>query len=152
MTKEKLNKLKQINKRLTELQEKILYEAVAIDKELIKRVQNKEDPLDDYEIEYKIDFVLKEDDPKYKQDEDNFLASIIGYVKGVSIDYPAYPYRAQDNHNEFQNWDHEMKDEKHCWWYHELYDHKGLDFEDILRIGLIWSDIDVTYQYFRDRS
>lgn len=42
------------------------------------------------------------------------------------------------------------KDEYHCWWFHCLYDHNHLEFSDILKIGSIWSDIKVYYQYNMD--
>jgi hypothetical protein len=145
----KQEELKKINDRLKNLQDKLLAEAVTLDKELLKRVQDVDDPLDDYEIELVISFFLKEDDLEYKEDEDNILTSIQEHLKGISAKYPKYPWLSEDNHNEFRDRkNHIMKDEYHCWWYHCLYDHTHLDFKDILRIGLIWSDIKVEYQYF----
>jgi hypothetical protein len=40
-----------------------------------------------------------------------------------------------------------MKDDYHCWLFHSLYDHSDLNWEDILNIGEIYSDIKVIYQY-----
>jgi hypothetical protein len=40
-----------------------------------------------------------------------------------------------------------MRGEHHCWWFHHLYDHTHLGWEDLLRIGHIWGDVKVCYQY-----
>lgn len=34
-----------------------------------------------------------------------------------------------------------------CWLYHELYDHTGLTWEDLLRVGKIWVTIKVNFDY-----
>lgn len=43
-----------------------------------------------------------------------------------------------------------MRNEYYCWWFYCLYDHNNLQFEDILKIGKIWIDIKVYYQYFEE--
>jgi hypothetical protein len=60
-------------------------------------------------------------------------------------------WKWSENHNEFfGKTNHFMKNEYHCWWFHCLYDHNNLEFEDILKIGKIWSDIKVYYQYLEE--
>ena len=61
---QKINLLK-LNLRLQNLQEKIIKEAIKLDIELSKRVSDETDILDDYEIDLKIHFILKEDDKNY---------------------------------------------------------------------------------------
>lgn len=76
--------LKILNQRLLKLQEKILKEAIKIDEELLKRVEDKNDLLDDYEIEFELIFILKESDKEFNEDDDNFITTITEYVKKVS--------------------------------------------------------------------
>ena len=60
-----------------------------------------------------------------------------------------YPWSLEDNHNDFRACkNHSMQNEYHCWWFHCLYDHNHLSWDDMLRIGDFWSDLKVTYQYF----
>jgi hypothetical protein len=55
------------------------------------------------------------------------------------------------NHNEFRGWDSPMKYDYHCWWYHSLYDHNYVSWADMLRIGEIFSEIHVYYQYLDEK-
>jgi len=150
-------KLIKFNSRLHTLQNKIIKEAKTVDAQLIKRVQDPEDLLDDYELELDISYWLKEDDKDFVEDEDNILATHNEYLKEISLENDKKNWCWGDrNHNIFENSDHIMSDEHHCWLYHCLYDHlihpvgsaDRLSFDDILRIGLIWFDLKVTYQYF----
>lgn len=140
--------LRAINEKLKTLQDKLLAEAISLDSALRVRVEDTNDPLDDYEIELRILFCLKENHPNFIEDEDNILTQIHEYLKGISINAPHYPWRWSDNHNEYRGWaEHPMKNEHHCWWFHCLYDHNHLKTCDILSIGRVWSDIIVSYQY-----
>ena len=57
------------------------------------------------------------------------------------------------NHNDF-NFDpnHPMNKDFHCYLFHHIYDHligdDELDWETILKIGTVWTDIEVIYQHF----
>ena len=76
-------RLLKLNLRLQNLQEKIIKEAVKLDIELSKRVADETDILDDYEIDLKIYFILRKDDEKYKEDDDNFVTVINEYLKRI---------------------------------------------------------------------
>ena len=141
-------KLQQLNNRLIELEKKLLKEVITIDNELYQKVINSNDILDDYELEIAISFFLNENHPSYKKDEDNILATITETLKGISQKKDKYPYILEVNHNEFKNWEHPMSDEYHCWWYHCLYDHNNLSWDDMKEIGEICSDIKVEYQFY----
>lgn len=104
-----------LNSRLQTLQIKLFSEAIKIDSELNNRVINLDDSLDDYELTLEISFFLNENDLAYKKDEENILATITEYVKGISQKEDKYPYTSEVNHNEFQNWKHPLSDEYHCW-------------------------------------
>ena len=103
LSKTQKEKLLKLNLRLQNLQEKIIKEAVKLDIELSKRVADETDILDDYEIDLKIHFILREDNENYKEDDDNFLAEINEYFKGISIKRSIYPWD-DSNHNEFNAW------------------------------------------------
>ena len=76
LSKNQKVRLLKLNLRLQNLQEKIIKEAVKLDIELSKRVADETDILDDYEIDLKIYFILRKDDEKYKENDDNFIAVI----------------------------------------------------------------------------
>lgn len=84
LTNTQKEELKILNQRLLKLQEKILKEAIKIDEELLKRVEDKNDLLDDYEIEFELIFILKQSDKEFNEDNDNFITTITEYVKKVS--------------------------------------------------------------------
>ena len=139
--------LKVLNQRLLKLQEKILKEAVKLDTKLAKRVKNKTDLLDDYEIEFELTFILKNSDEKFNSNDDNFLTSISEYLKGISENKNDFLWSLEENHNDLHQ-SHPMSDFSHSWWFHCLYDHNHLSWEDMLRIGDFWSDLKISYQYF----
>ena len=140
---ETIAKLQTLNERVQNLQNKYLKEAIKIDSELFKRVQDKEDILDDYELEIVVEFYLKED-------EDTIITTLCDYVKKISKQaQEKLKWQWEGNHNEFTGWINcKISDENHCWWYHCLYDHNNLSVEELLSIGTIWCDIKVQYQYF----
>jgi hypothetical protein len=139
LTLEELQELEILNARLKNLGTKLLSETITIDTQLSKRVEDKNDILDDYELEIRLEFYLK--------NEDTMLIFLVEHLKGISKDN-SKQLRFEENHNEFLGWEnHPMKDENHSWWYHCLYDHTDLGFKDMAKIGIIWSDIEVSYQY-----
>lgn len=146
LTEYELTQLRIINERLKNLQVTLLDEAMALDKALRERLENPQDRLEDYEIELKIYFHLK-DHPNFTTDDDNILTRINEYLKGISQDAHHYPWRWCDNHNEYLGWERHPMKEYHCWWFHCLYDHNNLEVSDILSIGNISSDIKVYYQF-----
>lgn len=143
-------KFRELNARIHNVQDKIVQEAIKLDRDLKKRCEDKNDVLDDYEIEIEVRFLLKVGDKEYSFDDDNILATLIDYPKGSSTGEKDH-WWGDTNHNDFAHWeDHPMQGEHHCWWFHSLYDHVHLDFEDMLRIGEIWTDIKVHHQYYDD--
>ena len=147
ITKTQKEELKILNQRLLKLQEKILKEAIKIDEELLKRVEDKNDLLDDYEIEFELRFILKKSDKEFNEDDDNFITSITEYLKKVSKNKRDFLWSLDENHCDLEK-THPMCDFSHSWWFHCLYDHNHISWKDMLRIGDFWSDLRVTYQYF----
>ena len=113
---ETIAKLQTLNERVQNLQNKYIKEAIKIDSELFKRVQDKEDILDDYELEIVVEFYLKED-------EDTIITTLCDYGKRISQqDKEKLKWQWEGNHNEFTGWINcQIRDENHCWWYHCLY-------------------------------
>jgi len=140
LTLEELQELEILNTRLKNLGTKLLSEAILIDTQLSKRLEDKNDILVGYELDIQLEFY-------HKDEEDTMLTSLVEYLKGISK-YNYQQLRFEENRNEFLGWkNHPMKDENHSWWYHCLYDHTDLGFKDMAKIGTICSDIVVRYIY-----
>jgi len=102
LTPKDTEKLQILNTRLKNLETKLLSEALKLDEELSRRVANKDDILDDYEIEIELQFYLKENDVPIILSES---------LKGISKDTSKL-LGLEENHNEFRGWEnHPMKDE-----------------------------------------
>ena len=57
-------------------------------------------------------------------------------------------YFYTENQNEFRNWPtHEMSGEWHCWFYHCLYDHTDLSWDEILTIDRMEGKLRSWYDY-----
>ena len=89
----------------------------------------------------KIHFILNEKDKEWTDEDDNILASL--------NHHHWEKYDPSVNWNDCQ---HLIKDENDepahlCWLYHELYDHTGLAWEDLLRVGQIRVTIKVNFDY-----
>lgn len=152
-TKKELKQLQKLNKKLYKLQNKIIQEAYKLDKKLLKRKNNLNDILYDYELEISVSCFLKEDDISFKKDEDNILVEFTENIKGVSTNNIVEYYDKSINHNDFYYIKaHQMKGQYHCWWFHWLYDHiDGIGMKDLLRIGEVFVNINVSYQYRENR-
>lgn len=136
--------LSNLNCKLTTLEFDIKKEVRDLMHNAEKKISDPNDWLEDYEIECTIAFILKEDDPEFNVDSDNILAKLKEFFCKKYIENN--PLADGKNYNEFQNWNHPMKNEHHCWLYHSLYDHAHLNWNDMLRIGSIWIDIKIILQ------
>jgi hypothetical protein len=125
-------KLARLNNSLTSLQKNIRKEVHRIVMDCQERMMSPdEDFLSDCEVKVEIQFYLDETDPHYGEDRDSILAEIKLDGKSPSL--------------------HEGKNadvEGHCWLYHELYTgvQPSLEWEDLLRIGSIWTDVRIRHQ------
>jgi hypothetical protein len=106
--------------------------------------------IEDYEIEAEVSFYPDEDDPDFRGDDDNILATLTFDGK-YELGRSETEFGLDDgvNHNiAHGRTDHPLRNEHHCWLFHCLYDHTELSWEEILRIGMVWVDINVKYQRF----
>ncbi|QXP90933.1 hypothetical protein [Methylococcus capsulatus] len=137
--------LRRLNAYLAELENLIVKEAIAADRAMQARKHDPADPMNDYELEAVITYHLRQDDPEYRSDDDNILAEQTEYLTGISLDAGG---RLRTLLADGQNHNDHPEGETHCWLYHDLYDHRNLDWADMLRIGLVWLDIKVAQQYY----
>jgi len=140
--------LQQLNARCMTIERQVTQDARTLFAQLDARVQDPQDWLFDYEVELEVQCWLRGDDPAYQEDDDNILATLKEHLK-LQRSLPE-PLGIDDgiNHNVFQGIDgHPMQGEFHCWLYHCLYDHTDLWFNDLLRIGHIWVELQVRYQH-----
>jgi hypothetical protein len=131
-----------VNNKLINIESILKHEIQRLVSEGKKRIQNRNDWVQDYEIDCFVAFVLKEDDSGYDEKSDNILAQI---WEGDKYEDWEWGIGDEKNHNEFQNWEnHPMKDEFHCWLYRCLY--SKLNWIDIMRIGQVRIDVQTIYQ------
>jgi len=148
MTREQRLFLINLNHRLSDIEQQLKKEAKAIIKVMDLRLKNDSDWINDYEIDCTVEFYLNEDDLAYSDEDDNLLAE---FTEGVALlRYADHSLLASDkNWNDQSIPDMDTPDQKehHCWFYHQLYDHAQLSWEDMLRIGDIWVDINLMLQH-----
>jgi hypothetical protein len=148
MTREERLCLLYLNKRLFELEKQLKKEALEIIETMKKRVSDENDWISDFEIECTVDFYLREDDPAYSDEEDNFLAEFKEGLCVLKFSHKSL-LASEENWNDMSilDMDHPDQREHHCWFYHQLYDHTDLTWEDMIRIGDVWVNIDLTLQH-----
>jgi hypothetical protein len=132
-----------LNNKLIDVEVAIKNEVTKLIKIANSKVSDTKDWVDDYEIKCYITFILDENDPDYKEDDDNILHQLWEHCPHQDWHWGLGD---NNNHNEFQHWDHPMKNEHHCWLYYSLYDQSDLGWSNILRIGSIWLDVNIEYQ------
>jgi hypothetical protein len=142
--------LHRLHDRLTEIEQQVRREALALIAQLDERVQHPDDWILDYELELVVTFCLRADDPAYQEDDDNILATVKADLKGLAT--PEHWGIADGrNHNTFP-WPagHPLRGAYHCWLYHTLYHRTDLWWADLLRIGSLWVEMQVLYQHWSD--
>jgi hypothetical protein len=149
-TVDEINRLISFNQRLAEL-ELYLYELG--DKEstqLAARVSDPNDSLDDFEIEATLYFILREDDPDFDEDEDNFLTQRHISIKRIDREYGLGD--EVDHRETYRNFPGGLNEVRHCWLFYDLYTNsRGLEqpsitMRDCLRVDSIWVDVAVHHQ------
>jgi chromosome condensin MukBEF ATPase and DNA-binding subunit MukB len=137
-----------MNNRLSGIEKQLRKEALEIITSLNKRTANKNDWISAYDIGCTMEFLLRKDDPAYAKRKDNILASFdetLGILRYSDKSLLA----SEENWNNIALMESDCpeKPEHHCWFYHQLYDHTGISWEDILRIGDIRVNIHISLQH-----
>lgn len=126
-TKEQRQKLNSINERLYDFEQRVVPRAKQINicAKDIKEAW-------DHECSLLLSFYSK----------DKLLMRYWEYMKLID------DYFYTENQNEFRNWPtHEMSSERHCWFYHCLYDHTDLNWDEILAIDRMDGKLRSWYDY-----
>lgn len=143
-------RLSLFNQRMYGLQKEITQEGQRQVKVLAARVADPLDPLDDFEIEAKIFFSLRCDDPDYREDDDNFLTGRRYRIRKDPDEATLF-----DLSDDWGVGESHFGVENHSYIFHDLYDHgygpgqQELSPRDILRIGDAWVEIEIKVQMFR---
>ena len=145
MTREQRLFLVNLNNRLSEIEKQLKKEALEIIDTLDKRIHDQLDWINYYEIEAIVEFFLKRDDPQFSEYYDNTLAEFnerLSFLKYADASNLA----SEENWNNLSlpDIDHPDQQEHHCLFYNKLYDHARLSWDNMLRIGDIWVDINIT--------
>jgi hypothetical protein len=148
MNREQRLFLVNLNNRLSEIEKQLKKEALEIIKTMNKRLEDDADWINDYGIKCTVEFYLNENDPEYSDEEDNLQAEFdecVGLLR-----YADHSLLASDknwNDTSIADMDNPDQLEHHGWFYHQLYDHAKLSWDNMLRIGDIWVDIKITLQH-----
>lgn len=149
-TADEINRLISFNQRLAEL-ELYLYELGEMEStQLAARVSDPIDPLDDYEIEATLYFILREDDPDFDEDEDNFLTQRQFSLKHIDREYGLGD--GIDHRVPYRHFPGSLNEVRHCRLFYDLYENSygleqpSLTLRDCLRIDSIWADVAVRHQ------
>ena len=126
-TQEQRRKLNSINERLYDLERRVVPRA----KQISVSVKNIKDAWD-HECSLLLSFYSK----------DELLMRYGEFMNHID------DYFYTENQNEFRNWPtHEMSGEWHCWFYHCLYDHTDLSWDEILTIDRMDGKLRSWYDY-----
>jgi hypothetical protein len=151
LTDDEIARLRIVNERLYSIGIEILEETRRNIALLNQRVADPFDPLDDFEIEIVVDFVLDENDPDYREDDDNILTSRNYWISRQGAN-------GETELLEDRNWHEGVAPgmlESPCYIFHDLYCHslgsgrQRLSMRDVLRIGDAWINIEIQAQMFR---
>ena len=140
-----ISQLLALNRRLRAINPLLRSIANDVTPRLEAKLADPNDPMYDYEIEARLDFILREDDPDYAEDDDNILTTRSESLKCLKSD--------RDMNFSEGIGPGALEAEPHCWRFHDLYDHEYgedapcLSFHDCLRVGKIFIDIQVWQQY-----
>ena len=126
-TKEQRRKLNSINERLYDLERRVVPRA----KQINMSVKDIKEAWD-----HECSLLL------YFYSKDELLMRYRQFMNHID------DYFYTENQNEFENWPtHEMSSEWHCWFYHCLYDHTDLSWDEILTIDRMDGKLRSWYDY-----
>lgn len=146
LNNQEVAQLLSLNEQLKHLSIQLGAIADEINPRMKANVADPNDPMYDYELDAKITFHMREDDPEWRDVDDNILAERTEYLKkfyvvDIERDCNDRPIRRG------------IFAHSHCWLFHDLYDHDysiyapALSFRDCLRIGQIFIDVEILQQY-----
>ncbi|MEI7610883.1 MAG: hypothetical protein WCJ64_26160 [Rhodospirillaceae bacterium] len=143
LTDAERGQLQALNRALAEVEVHLHRTAAELRRQLEAMKADPDSGLDDYEIELEVGLHPPDGDPSWDDDDvDNRIGELTERLTAVK-DSPTFGFGAvQINHAE-PGW---FPGEHHSWLYHCAYDHSGLGWRELLRVGLLWADLVVTRQ------
>ncbi len=147
-TEADIDRLVQLNERLGFLDHHLQHSGQRLHREMTTRVADSDDPMDDFEIDVILHFMLRADDPAYGEDSDNVLTERVFSLKGFTSDERL----TMDWREHGCPFPGQLQRVRHCWLFHDLYDHSygiqqpALSLHDCLRIDRIWVRMVVDHQ------
>jgi len=111
-----------------------------------RRFRIGKDLQEDVELEVKVRCLLSEDHPEFDPDDDNFVATLSScWHEDEAIWPPGGDW--DENWNECGSSRPDLRSERHCWLFHDLYDHElRRDWDRILGIGGLWVEVTLIQQ------
>lgn len=149
-TTDEINQLVCFNQRLSNLEAYLCDLGAKESGHLKACVADPNDPLDDYEIDATLYYILDENDPTFDEDDDNILTQ-----REISIKCSNRKYGlgdGQDHRMPCRLFPGALNEVPHCWLFYDLYEHSyglmqsSLTLQDCLRLDSIWVDIAVRHQ------
>lgn len=137
LTDFQMKKIKTLALKFSELETTAVTEIDKQKKILEKRVHDKNDWLQDFEIATSISCYISENDEFYKDDCDNIICAVPDAMLCHDL---------SRNWNEFK--DDRIKDDFHCGMFYYLYSYMNMGWTDILRIENLWLNINVYHQKY----
>lgn len=153
LSAEEIDQLTLINQNLGKLPEHLRALTADLTLRLGAKVADLSDPMYDYKLDFRMDFILQENDPFFDQNDDNILATRIHhstFLKRCQTDEKTAIFADAPSEK--------FLSKPHCWLFHDLYDHSYgpnspcLPLKDCLRIGSVWVDLEITQQYEFDMA
>ena len=133
-TDDEIAQFRNINAKLTEYEKVMKQELEELYTYANKRQNDKNDIVDNFEIEVSIYFYLDEKDPAYKENDSDNIMTIISTTK-YDLDW-GWGFGDDNDHNTLPaRQATSMEYDKHCAIFHALYDHTALHYQELLMIG-----------------
>jgi len=146
-----ISQLLDLNRRLLSITRHLETVVEDVKPRLDAKVADSNDPMYDYEIEACIDYQLREDDPDYSEDDDNYIATRTEPIK------KQWGWQ-REGRSSSSCLPSALLAEPHCWLFEDLYSvcygvmSPRLSLRDCLRIGRIFVDVQVWQQYQFDAN
>lgn len=141
-----IDRLKQLNKALRNLENFLVAEACNTRALLSASLNAPDRGLADIEITARIDYMLRENDAEWREDNSNILTSRTHIT-------PEPPLLNIDDTKDWCDRPENPLNEPHCWLFHDLYDHGcseeqvALSLKDCARIGRVWTELEFRQQF-----
>lgn len=156
LTREEADFLMALNKRLRKLEHDINTACYRLNQEMHARQERGEPFLDDYDIDAKLSFILREDLTLYREDDDNIIHESNDFKTAGPDRLEEWIQEAREH--EEMDWNdargatnpvirnNPLFNVPHCWLFHDLQSHSRVPLRHLCGIGTIWVNIRVRHQ------